>query len=85
MDLIWLACLRAALAGMKPKRRLRYLQAVSDIIGDPDIVPCAHRDAVREIVGARETWAKLLPKIVGAPVMRQSDHARPRQLDRAVR
>lgn len=65
MDVIWMACFRAALAGMKPKARLRYLKAVSEIIGDPAVVPCIDKDDAAEVTRAKVAWARLLPTLAG--------------------
>lgn len=64
MDLIWLACLRAYLGTLKPKERLAYLKAVSDIVGDPGVTILAPKEIRGEVADARASWAKLLPKMV---------------------
>jgi hypothetical protein len=64
MDLIWFACLRAALDMMRPKRRLLYLKAVSALIGDPNVIPCVARDKAAEVALARETWIKMVSEII---------------------
>lgn len=63
MDLIWFACLRVALRGMKPKARFRFLQEVSEIVGHPGVIPFIQRDAATEVSTARETWDKILSKL----------------------
>lgn len=63
MDLIWFACLRVFLRTLKPKARFRFMRDVSDIVGQPGVIPFIQKDAATEVSTARETWQKVLAKL----------------------
>ncbi len=65
-DLIEEARFKAYLDTLKPKARLRYLKAVSDIIGDPAVVPLLPVQRVKVIQEAREMWARIVPNLISA-------------------
>jgi hypothetical protein len=62
-DLLAEARFRAYLDTLSQKKRIRYLQAVADQLGDPTVVPFAPVDEVRVIMEARATWERIAPSL----------------------
>lgn len=66
-EIIVEARFKALTDAMSPKKRLRYLRRVSEILGDGVVVPCtaAALDTLRPVAEARAMWLRILPELMG--------------------
>ena len=62
-EIIEEARFRALLEVLSPKKRLKFLRRVTQILGDPAVVPCATMGTVRPIAEAKAMWARILPLV----------------------
>jgi hypothetical protein len=62
-DLINYAFYRAYLDTLSPKKRRAFLASVTEMVGEPGVIPCIKPEAAMQVSLARETWAKMLPKL----------------------
>ena len=64
-ELVMEARFKALTDAMSPKKRLKFMRRVSEIIGDPAVVPCVPRDARRPVAEAQALWSKIMPGVMG--------------------
>lgn len=62
-DLLAEARFAAYLDTLSPKKRIQYLHAVADRLGDPNVIPFAPVDEMRVIMEARHTWERIAPSL----------------------
>ena len=61
------ACLKGHMAILSPKKRLKFLQAVTEALGDPGVIKFDSVASARTTAQAQALWAAIVPALMAKP------------------
>lgn len=61
------ACLKAQIAVLSPKKRLKFLRVVTEALGDPGVIKFDSVASAKTTAEAQALWAAIVPALMAKP------------------